>query len=97
MQTTSPVTPLMHLPPGGYRWVSPQGSLPALLSGSSPNGRMTCQRQQGKGMSVRAPHSTTHTRPSTYTYGVEPLQATGLGQPVWKTPAAGQHSTLVIT
>ena len=52
MQTTSPVTPLMHSPPGGYRWVSPQGSLPALLSGSSPNGRMTCQEQQGKGMSV---------------------------------------------
>ena len=53
MQTTSPVTPLMHLPPGGNRWLSSQGSLPALLSGSSPSGKMTCQRQQGKGMSAQ--------------------------------------------
>ena len=42
MHRSSPVTPSTHLPPGGKSLLSPSGSLPALLSGLLPKGRITC-------------------------------------------------------
>ena len=42
MHRSSPVTPSIHLPPGGCCLLSPSGSLPALLSGLLPKGRITC-------------------------------------------------------
>ena len=42
MHRSSPVTPSIHSPPGGCCLLSPSGSLPALLSGLLPKGRITC-------------------------------------------------------
>ena len=95
MQTTSPVTPLMHLPPGGYGWVSPQGSLPALLSGSSPNGRMTCPKQQGEGMNVRVPHSITHRTPRHLHVPHQGAPSNSTGPASVEMPAAGQGNARV--